>query len=292
MFHRTHEEGSAMPAFDTPEPITADIEIYVGQVRINASDRADTVVEVRPSDPSAEASVQAAERMIVEFSGGRLLVKGPKPKGLAYLRNWRGYVDVTVDLPTGSRVEARGAADFIATGALGETVLRSSAGDLRLEETGPLEAKASVGNISVDRVTGSAEVTASTGVIRIGTIDGPGTVKNSTGGINLGEATGDVELKTGTGDVTVGRALAGLTAKAAHGRIRIGAVVSGTVRLENGYGKVDVGIAEGTAAWLDLHSKNGVVRNTLTAAEGPETTDTVVEVHAHTNWGDIEIHRS
>jgi hypothetical protein len=292
MFHRTHEEGSAMPAFQTPEPITADIEIYVGQVRINASDRADTVVEVRPSDPSTEASVQAAKQTIVEFSGGRLLVKGPKPKGLAYLRAWRGYIDVTVDLPAGSRVEAEGAADFIATGPLGETVLHSSAGDVRLEETGPLEATASVGDISVDRVTGPAEVTASTGAIRIGTIDGPGTVKNSTGDINLGEATGDLQLKTGTGDVTVGRALAGLTAKTAYGRIRIGAVVRGTVHLENGYGKVGVGIAEGTAAWLDLHSKNGVVRNTLTAAEGPDTAEAVVEVHAHTNYGDIDIHRS
>ncbi|WP_433474203.1 DUF4097 family beta strand repeat-containing protein [Spirillospora sp. CA-142024] len=281
-----------MPAFETPEPISADIQIYIGQVRVHAGDRADTVVEVRPSDPSAEASVQAAEQTIVELSGGRLLVKGPKPKGLAHLRSWRGSIEVTVDLPAGSRVEAEVAGDFIATGPLGRTVLRSSIGDLRLEETGPLEAKASTGDISVDRVAGPAEVTASTGAIRIGAIDGPGTVKNSTGGVTLGEATGDLQLKTGTGDITVHRALAGLTAKTAHGRIRISSAVSGTLHLEGGHGKVDVGIAEGTAAWLDLHSKNGVVRNSLTAAEGPETADAVVEVRAQTNWGDIDVHRS
>ncbi|WP_433464181.1 DUF4097 family beta strand repeat-containing protein [Spirillospora sp. CA-128828] len=281
-----------MPAFETPEPITADIQIYIGQVRVHAGDRADTVVEVRPSDPSAEVSVQAAEQTIVELSGGRLLVKGPKPKGLAHLRSWRGSIEVTVDLPAGSRVEAEVAGDFIATGPLGRTVLRSSIGDLRLEETGPLEAKASTGDISVDRVAGPAEVTASTGAIRIGAIDGPGTVKNSTGAVTLGEATGDVQLKTGTGDITVHRALAGLTAKTAHGRIRISSAVSGTLHLEGGHGKVDVGIAEGTAAWLDLHSKNGVVRNSLTAAEGPETADAVVEVRAQTNWGDIDVHRS
>ncbi|MBA9005729.1 DUF4097 family beta strand repeat-containing protein [Thermomonospora cellulosilytica] len=281
-----------MPAFDTPEPITADIQIYTGQVRVHASDRTDTVVEVHPTDPSTEASVQAAERTIVEFSGGRLLVKGPKPNILGQLRNWRGSIDVTVDLPAGSRVAAEVAADFIATGPLGRTVLRSLFGDVRLEETGPLEAKASVGDISVDRVTGSAEVTTSTGSIRIGTIDGPGILKASTGAITFGEATGDLQMKTGTGDITIDRVVGDLTAKTAHGRIRIGAAVSGTVRLEGGHGKVDVGIAEGTAAWLDLHSKNGVVRNTLIAAEGPETGDTVVEVHAHTNWGDIAVHRS
>ncbi|GAA3955681.1 DUF4097 family beta strand repeat-containing protein [Actinomadura viridis] len=285
-----------MPAFDTPEPITADIQIYVGQVRIHAGDRADTVVEVRPSDPSTEASVQAAEQTIVDFSGGRLLVKGPKPRALGYLRSWRGSIEVTVDVPAGSRVEAKGAAggvaDFIATGRLGQAVLHSSNGDLRLEEADSLEARAANGDISVGRVNGPAEVTASTGSIRIGAIGGPGTVKNSTGDITLGEVSGDLQLKTATGGITIDRVLAGLTARTAHGRIRIGAAVSGTVHLENGFGKVEVGIAEGTAAWLDLHCKNGVVRNTLTAAEAPEAADRVVEVHAHTNWGDIDIHRS
>jgi hypothetical protein len=294
MPHPTHEKGSAMPAFDTPEPITADIDIHLGQVRVHAGDRTDTVVEVRPGDPSTEASVQAAEQTTVEFSGGRLLIKGPRPKALGHLLPWRGSIEVTVDLPAGSRVEAKGTADFIATGRLGQTVLHSSIGELRLEETGPLEAKTSTGDLSVDRVTGPIEVTASTGTIRIGIIDGPGTVKNSTGAISLGDVTGDLQLKTGTGDITVGRTSAGLTLKSAYGRIRIGAAASGTVRLEGGYGKVGIGIPEGTAAWLDLHSKNGLVRNALTAAEAPDTdTDgTVVEVHAHTNWGDIDVHRS
>ncbi|XRQ09292.1 DUF4097 family beta strand repeat-containing protein [Actinomadura welshii] len=285
-----------MPVFDTPEPITAEIDIFIGQVRIRAADRADTVVEVLPSDPSMEACVQAAERTAVEFSGGRLLVKGPRPRALGYLRSWRGSVEVTIDLPAGSGVEAEVAAGgmvgFTAAGPLGRTVLSSSNGDLRLEETGPLEARTSTGEISVDRVTGPVEVTGSTGAIRIGAVDGSGTVKNSTGDIVLGEAAGDLELKTGVGGITVDRVLAGLTAKSAHGRIRVGAAVSGTVRLEGGHGKVDVGVPEGTAAWLDLHSKNGVVRNTLDAAQGPETAEAVVEVHAHTNWGDIDVHRS
>ncbi|MEU7888581.1 DUF4097 family beta strand repeat-containing protein [Microbispora bryophytorum] len=281
-----------MPAFDTPEPIIADIQIYLGQVRVHASDRADTVVEVRPSDPSSEASVQVAERTIVEFSAGRLLIKDPKPKALRYLLPWRGSIDVTVELPAGSRVETQGAADLVATGPLGQTVLHSSYGDLRLEETGPLEVKASYGNISVDRVIGPAEATTSTGTIRVGTVDGPCTLRTSTGAISLGEATGDLQLKTAHGDIVVDRALAGLTARTAHGGIRIHAAVSGALHLETGYGKVGVGIAEGTAAWLDLHSKNGVVRNTLDAAEGPETTDMVVEVHVNTNWGDIDVHRS
>ncbi|MBX6166627.1 MAG: DUF4097 family beta strand repeat protein [Thermobispora bispora] len=281
-----------MPAFDTPEPITLDIQIYLGRVRLHASDRADTVVEVRPSDPSSEASVQAAERIIVELSGGRLLIKDPKPKALRYLLPWRGSIDVTVELPTGSRVETQGAAELVATGPLGHTVLHSSFGDLRLEETGPLEIRASYGDVSVDRVIGPAEVTTSTGAIRIETIDGPATLRTSTGAIALGEATGALQLKTAHGDISVDRVVADLNAKTAHGGIRVHAAVSGTITLMTGYGKIGVGIAEGTAAWLDLHSKNGVVRNSLDPAEGPESTDRVAEVHVDTNWGDIDIHRS
>ncbi|MBO2460934.1 DUF4097 family beta strand repeat-containing protein [Actinomadura violacea] len=281
-----------MPAFDTPEPIILDIDMYVGLVRLHAGDRTDTVVDVRPSDPSVEASVQVAERTVVEFSGGRLLVKGPRPKALGHLLPWRGSIDVTVDLPAGSRVEAKAAAEIIATGVLGETVVHSMNGDLRLEETGPLEAKTSNGHIFVERVTGPAEATTSNGAVRIGYLDGPGTAKSSNGAIAFGEAAGDLQVKTASGDVTIGRATAGLTAKTAFGRIQVGEVVRGTVRLESGHGKISAGIAEGTAAWLDLNSKFGVVRSSLTAAEGPESTDTVAEVHAHTNYGDIDVHRS
>ncbi|TMR07343.1 DUF4097 domain-containing protein [Actinomadura soli] len=285
-----------MPAFDTPQPIIADIDVFAGQVHIHAGDRADTVVEVRPSDPSMEASVHAAERTVVEFSNGRLRIRGPRPKGLGYLRSWRGSIEVTVEMPTGSGVEAGvaagGMAGFVATGSLGRTVLHSSNGDLRLEETGPLEIRTSIGEVSVDRVTGPVEVTGSVAAIRIGTVDGSGLVKNSTGSITLGEVTGDLRLKTGTGDITVDRSLAGLVLTSAHGRIRVGAAARGNVQVEGGHGKVGIGIPEGTAALLDLSSKNGVVRNTLTSADGPETTDNVVEVHAHTNWGDIDVHRS
>ncbi|WP_131741858.1 DUF4097 family beta strand repeat-containing protein [Actinomadura roseirufa] len=281
-----------MPAFATPEPITADIQVYVGQVRLHAGDRAETVVDVRPSDPSAEAGVQAAERTIVEFSGGRLLVKGPKPRALGHLLPWRGSIEVTIELPAGSRVEAEVYADFITTGTLGQTVLRSHYGEVRMEEAGPLEVKTSIGDVTVDRAIGPVEATTSTGTIRIAAIDGPGTLKAATGSLVLGEATGDVQLKTGTGDIAIDRVRAGVTAKSANGRIRIDAAISGTVHIENGHGKVGVGIAEGTAAWLDLHTKNGVVRNTLTAAEAPEAADAVVEVHASTNYGDIDIHRS
>ena len=46
----TPQEGTTMPTFDTPEPITATIDLAIGDVRISAGDRGTTVVEVQPSD--------------------------------------------------------------------------------------------------------------------------------------------------------------------------------------------------------------------------------------------------
>ena len=71
-----------MPTFQTPEPITATIELVIGDVRISAGDRNDTIVEVRPSDASNEEDVKAAELTRVEYEDKRLLVKAPK------LRSW------------------------------------------------------------------------------------------------------------------------------------------------------------------------------------------------------------
>ncbi len=282
-----------MPTFDTPEPIIADIEILVGRVRINAGDRGDTVVQVHPSDPSSDSSVQAAKRTLVELSGDRLRVRGPKGKGLAYLLAWRGSIDVTIDLPAGARVDAKvSSADLLATGRLGECSVKCSNGDIRFEETGRLEAKTSNGEISVDRIAGPAELAVSNGAIRIGASGDTAVAKCSNGDITVGEVTGDLLLNTGSGDITLDRVLAGVTAKTAYGRVRIRELVRGSARLETGYGKTHIGIAEGTAAWLDLHSKHGVVRSTLTASEGPEEGEAVAEIHAHSNYGDIDVHRS
>ena len=54
------QEGIPMPTFDTPTPISATIDLGLGDVRITAGDRATTVVDVRPSDPSNDGDSRAA----------------------------------------------------------------------------------------------------------------------------------------------------------------------------------------------------------------------------------------
>ena len=66
-----------MPEFETPEPISVTLEIGVGNVRITASERTDTAVEVRPTDESDESDVQAAQRVSVDYANGVLQISGP-----------------------------------------------------------------------------------------------------------------------------------------------------------------------------------------------------------------------
>lgn len=298
-----------MPVFDTPEPVNADIDV-VGSVQITASKRSDTVVEVLPADSADEASVRAAAQTTVEFTGGRLLVRKPKLGPLASMVGPRGAVTVTVGLPAGSDVKATSLFDITTAGPLGEAVLHSSTGDLRVEEASRLQARAAIGSVTVDRVTGPAEVTAANAAMRIGTIEGDATLESANGSIHVDRTAGPVQVKTANSkitlqetagavqinsansNITIGRLLAGITAKTNWGQVRIGEVVSGTVHLETGRGDVSIGIAQGTAAWLDLDSKSSVVRSDLDASDGPETSDLVAEIRVRTDRGDIDIHRS
>jgi DUF4097 and DUF4098 domain-containing protein YvlB len=279
-----------MPTFDTPEPIAATIDITAGHVQIHAGDRADTVIEVRPTDASRDADVQAAEQTQVEYANGQLSVKAPKNK-IRSLLGRPPSIDVTVDLPSDSRVDAKGWADFQSQGRIGESTFDTAAGSIRLDQTGRLKLRTAAGNVSVARSTGHIDVSTSSGKIWIGEIDGAAMVKTSNGDITVGDVTGDVRLITANGDITVYRALAAVTAKTANGSVRVGEVVRGSVVLETGFGELELGVREGTAAWLDVSSQHGSVRSDLDASDSPEPSEDTVEVRARTGYGDILIRR-
>ncbi|WP_345579411.1 DUF4097 family beta strand repeat-containing protein [Nonomuraea rosea] len=307
-----HDERTTMPAFDSPGPILTVIDLATASIRIRAGDRTDTVVEVRPSDAHNDADVQAARHTRIEYADGRLLVRadqtwaasgsgrGPSLDLLVESpANWArslllgpGSVNVTIDVPAGSRLDAKSAASLHCRGPLGEVAFTTSSGDIRVEEAGRLRLKTTYGDISVTRSSGHAEVTTTHGAIRIGAIDGTAVVKNSHGDVSLGEVTGGLRLNNAHGDSTIDRPLAGVTAKTAYGSVRIREVVSGTVVMETTGGSLELGIREGTAAWLDVSSKDGTVDVALASGDAPGQAHPTVEVRAHTAYGDIAVHRS
>ena len=281
-----------MPSFDTREPITATVELVTGDVRITAGDVATTVVEVRPSDASNQEDVRAAEQTRVEFAGGHLQVRAPKFRSWSP-RSHGGSVDVTIELPAGSRVNGHAAmADFDADGPLGDTQIKTSMGRIDLETVAKLHLKSGVGDIDVDHATGHAEISTGTGDVRLRALDGSAVVKNSNGPTWIGVAGGDLRVNAANGSIAVDVAHASVVAKSSNGDVRVGEVVRGSAVLETHAGDVEVGIREGTAAWLDVNARAGRVDNRLEASDAPATGDEKVEVRARTTIGDVAIRRA
>jgi DUF4097 and DUF4098 domain-containing protein YvlB len=281
-----------MPNYETPEPISVTLELGVGDVRITASDRTDTLVEVRPSDEADESDVKAAQQVRVDYVNGTLRVTGPKARGFDFSRKTRS-VDVSIELPSGSQVSAETQmGDFRSAGRLGECGLKTSFGNVWLERTGPLRLHTGFGQVTAGGIAGNAEISTGSGKVQIGEIEGAAVVKNSNGDTTIDAVTGDLRVRAANGAISVGQASAGVDAKTSNGSIRLGEVARGSVVLGTAAGDLEIGIAEGTAAWLQVNTGFGHVRNLLENAARPEESDETVEVRGRTSYGDITIHRS
>jgi hypothetical protein len=193
-----------MQKFTTPAPITAVLGIPAGRIQFIAADRADTTVEIRPADPSKGRDVKLAEQTAAEYSDGILRITAPAGNRIL---GSSGAVEVTVQLPAGSRVEAKAAsAQFTTAGQLGDVTFDSPQATVKVDAAATARLTTVDGDITVGRLGGAAEIR---------------TVK---GDIQITEAThGTVVLRTETGAITVGAAAgvsATLDAGTTLGRIR------------------------------------------------------------------------
>jgi hypothetical protein len=283
-----------MATFPTPEPISVTIDVIMGDIRVSAGDRADTVVEVRPADPVSAEDVRVAQGTEVTYSRGRLVVKAPKPKGYrAGPVRGGGAIDVTIELPEGSAVLAASAwAAFHSEGRLGECRIDTVNSDIQLDQTGKLRLVAVRGGITVGRVAGDAEITNVSGEVRVAKVDGAAVIKNEHGDSTIGEVTGPLRISGTNGDFTVEQARGNVKAKTAHGSVRIDEITRGAVEITTAFGDIELGIRKGTAAKLDVRTISGQIRNSLQDVDGPAQSDEIVEVRAETFNGDVVIRRS
>ena len=285
--------------FATPSPISVVLDLYAADVRFSVSDRTDTVVEINPSDPGRPADVKAAENTRVEYDQTTRTLSVVTKKPLKRFVDWSSKrpesIEVLIALPTDS--EVRGEADlgdFRAEGALGAVQLKTGIGTVRLAETGPLNVRNGVGEITVTAVSGPTQVHSGSGEIRLGTLDGTADVSNDNGRVRVSTITGPATVKCSNGTVSVDRALSDLTAASSNGEVRIGEVVRGKISATSKNGGVEVGVREGSAAWLELNTSLGRVYNELTGSDAPEAGEPVdkVELRATTKLGDVTIRRA
>jgi hypothetical protein len=279
-----------MPAFETPQPIAVTVELFLGHVEIIASDRTDTVVEVRPSDGAKKDDVRAAQETEVDFAAGNLTVKAPTWwTKMNILFGANPSIDVTIEVPTGSRLHGSAhMCGFLVTGKLGQCELKCHVGNLQLDEVGPLKLQTSAGNVTVDQVMGGANITTN-GIVRVREINGSAVVKNTHGDSTIHEVAGDLQVNAAHGNITVERPRGSVTAKTANGSIRVGDAARGTLRLETATGELEVGIHPGSAAYLDVHTKSGALQNLMESAGQPTQGEETVHVYARNSFGNIII---
>jgi DUF4097 and DUF4098 domain-containing protein YvlB len=205
-----------MQKFDTPAPISAVLNIPAGRVQFIAADRADTAVEILPTNASKNRDVKAAEQTTVNYADGVLRIQTPTKN--QYLGP-SGSIEVTVKLPAGSQIEAKTASVELRTvGRLGNVNFEGAYRQIKLDETASLRLTAVDGDVEIGRLGGPAEISTARGDIRIAEATG-----------------GKVVLRTQSGDISVGAATgvsATLDAGTSHGRINNALKNDGTPELD------------------------------------------------------------
>ncbi|QTD98144.1 DUF4097 family beta strand repeat-containing protein [Streptomyces cyanogenus] len=197
-----------MQKFDTPAPVTAVLDIPAGRIQFIAADRADTTVEVLPADASKSRDVKAAEEIEVAYRDGVLRIAAPAAKNR--LLGTSGSVEVTVQLPAGSRVEATASAcELRGVGRLGDVTFDGAYRHIKIDEAASVRLTAVDGDVEVGRLGGPAEISTARGDIRIAEA-GRGTVvlRTESGDISIAAARGvSAALDAGTGHGRIGNAL-------------------------------------------------------------------------------------
>ncbi|MEH6380077.1 DUF4097 family beta strand repeat-containing protein, partial [Streptomyces sp. KLMMK] len=211
-----------MQKFITPAPVAAVLDIPAGRIRFIAADRTDTTVEILPADATKSRDIKAAEQITVTHHDDTLHIQAPAAAN-RILGN-PGAVEITVQLPTGSRIDAKTAtAEIRGVGRLGDVTLNSAHGTVKLDETA------------------SAHLTLAAGDITIGRLNGPAQLTTQKGNLHITEAThGTLTLRTEHGDISIG---------AARG-------TSATLDAGTSYGRIHNTLknTDGTHTQLDIHA--------------------------------------
>ncbi|MCX4984307.1 DUF4097 family beta strand repeat-containing protein [Streptomyces sp. NBC_00572] len=211
-----------MQKFAATAAIITVLDIPAGRIQLIAADRDDATVDIRPANPAKSADVKAAEQVSVEYADGVLRIAAAPAKNR--LLGDSGSVEVTVQLPAGSRIEAKTAAgDLRGVGRLGDVTFDGAQGTVTLDETATARLTLLAGDITVGRLGGAAEISTQKGDLRI-----------------TEAVTGSVVLRTESGAITVG---------AARG-------VSATLDARTAYGRLHNALTntDGAAAGLNIHA--------------------------------------
>jgi hypothetical protein len=268
-----------MPTYETPGSVELEIELPGGHVTVRTTEEPTTSVELIPSGRRGQEAVDQIEVTHRERPGGHVISieQADRVRWGPIAISWGGDVEVRITCPVGTDLELEGGStDLSAIGRFGKVVAKSQSGDLRLGE-----------------IAGAALLKTASGDVSVQSLGDDSTVSTVSGDVDVEEVDAGLNARTVSGDVELGRVRAALTVGTTSGDVAIKAVAAGEVRVQTVSGDARVGVAQGTAVWMDATSVSGDVYSDLgVVGDAPPGEGEVVPLHVKTVSGDVKFVRA
>lgn len=279
-----------MHTFDTPEPVRLKVELWQGHVTVHATDTSTSTVELEPmhGDSGAQDLIDSAT---VEQRGDEIVVLMPKMKSGLFRRSAHILATITVPTHSSAKIETA-SADVETHGELGDTRVASGSGDLELDTVADADLKTGSGDIELATAHGNLDVKCGSADVKVGQLDGNGDVVAGSGDVVIDQVGGTLKIKTGSGDIVIRQAGEGVDAMAGSGDLVVRRIDHGRLKAKTGSGDIQVGVADGTAAYLDITTVTGEVTSSLDASEAPSEGDRSVELIIQAGTGDVVLQRA
>lgn len=280
-----------MYEFETPKPVTVRSRSGAGTVTVSAADVTTTTIELTALRGS-EDELRAIDEATVVHTGDSLNIDVGRDRH-GWLKG-KPQIGVALVVPTGSVVNIEAAsADISVAGSLQALAAKTGSGDLTIERAdNDTNLKTGSGDVQISSSNGRLVAATGSGDVQVGSSDGVAALSAGSGTVSAEHARGDFTAKTGSGNVVIRDGGGQLTMKAGSGDLSVKSVADGAVLATTGSGDVDIAVVSGTAAWLDLNTVTGTVRNRLDDATGPDPDEKTVELRVKTATGDISISRA
>ncbi len=279
-----------MHSFHTPGPVQLRVELWEGTVSVVADETDTTTVELTPEkgDDSAQDLI---DRTTVEQRGNEVVVLMPKAKGGLFRRGTS--VQAVIHLPVDSDIHVETAsADVDTRGPLADVHVSTGSGDVSLDLTTALKARLGSGDLRLGAARGSVDIKGGSSDLVIGDVAGAATILTGSGDVLLDHVGGRLTVKSGSGDVVLKHAGEDVNAMAGSGDLVLKRVEHGRVRAKTGSGDIAIGVAQGTAAYLDIFTVSGDFHSSLDSAGPPSNGEPTVEIDVKSGSGDVVLQRA
>jgi DUF4097 and DUF4098 domain-containing protein YvlB len=257
--------------YDTPGELEVEVRIPAGDVVVRTLETDRTTLHITGERDADDVTV----RFEPGAAGRARLVVAQRREVLGW--HWsRQSPTVEITAPTTTRLTVDGSSvDLRAEGVLTSVVVRSASGDATVEDVlGDVEVRSASGDVRARSVGGALTASTASGDVRVDSVGGEVSARTASGDVSLGETAGLVRITTASGDVALGNAGPGVT----------------DVRTVSG--QVEIGVAPGTRAYLDVSSLSGATVSELPVSDDPTAgTGHELEVRVSSTSGSVRVRR-